>query len=403
MSPSGHCRQSWPGIREVIYIVLGATHPYEFRRDGNSYVASLERLAERCGVREHVVFFNRYVSSEELARFLAAADLYITPYANREQIASGTLAMALGMGKAVLSTPYRYAEEMLAEDRGVLFPFGDSSALAESANALIEDPERWDTLRARAYAYSRTMIWKEVARRYVDLVEKVVEDRQLSPRPPHAPRARAIDLRRDARDQPGPPEGPHGRQRHHPALPVHGAGSHARLLHGRQLPRPHCGHPPPRSHAGRGQRSTSPRGTCPFSITPSTGPAREFRNFLCYERTVVDEAAERGHLRPQPLGAGHRGRLGSTDAVLPFACRLFTEALPAAEKLISPRAWAFALLGACSYLQRFSGDERAAPAPVGPRTAGSWRPSTRNGISRRGRGARRWSPTRTPPSPTPSS
>ena len=160
--------EALPGIvsrhPEVVYIVLGATHPFEFRRDGNSYVASLERLAARRGVREHVLFYNRYVSSEELLRFLGGADIYLTPYANREQIASGTLAMALGMGKAVLSTPYRYAEEMLADGCGVLFPFGDSHALAESVNALLDDRARCAALRARAYARSRDMVWHRVAR-----------------------------------------------------------------------------------------------------------------------------------------------------------------------------------------------------------------------------------------------
>ncbi|NLE57063.1 MAG: glycosyltransferase, partial [Planctomycetes bacterium] len=117
---------------EVMYMVVGATHPHIFRREGPAYLNSLERLAERLGVGEHVSFHHRYVSEDELAAWLSAADFYLTPYLGQAQITSGTLAYAMGAGKAVVSTPFRYAEEMLAEDRGRLFPFGDSQALAEA-------------------------------------------------------------------------------------------------------------------------------------------------------------------------------------------------------------------------------------------------------------------------------
>lgn len=343
---------------EAIYIVLGATHPYEFRRDGNSYVASLERLAERCGVREHIVFLNRYVSSEELARFLAAADLYITPYANREQIASGTLAMALGMGKAVLSTPYRYAEEMIADSRGVLFPFGDSLALAESANNLIEDSTRLAAIRARAYAHSRTMVWKEVARRYVELAEQVVADRQLSPRPSMRPvRAPSIFD--------GIPEINLGHLKvltDDSGIIQHSLYTVPDRTHG------YCTDDNSRALivAIRHHALTRDEGTLNlakkymsflhYSFDRST---REFRNLLCYERRWSNEPPSEDTFGRSLWALGAVVASGSTDAVLPFACRLFAEALPKAEELISPRAWAFALLGACSYLQRFNGDEHA--------------------------------------------
>jgi glycosyltransferase involved in cell wall biosynthesis len=343
---------------QAIYIVLGATHPNEFRRDGNSYVAHLERLAEKCGVREHVVFLNRYLSSQELARFLAAADLYITPYANKEQIASGTLAMALGMGKAVLSTPYRYAEEMLAEGRGVLFPFGDSAALAESAVALIEDAPRWDELRERAYEHSRTMVWKEVARRYVEVVEQVVMERQLSPRPSQrAVRAPSI----------------------FDGIPEINLG-HLKVLTDDSGVIQHSLYTvPDRTHgyctddnsralivAIRHHALTHDEGTLnlakkymSFLHYAFDRPTREFRNFLCYERRWSDDPPAEDTFGRSLWALGTVVASGSTDAVLPFACRLFAEALPRAEQLLSPRAWAFSLLGACSYLQRFSGDEHA--------------------------------------------
>ena len=343
---------------QTIYIVLGATHPCEFRRDGNSYVASLERLAERCGVREDVMFLNRYMSSQELARFVSAADIYVTPYGNKEQIASGTLAMALGMGKAILSTPYRYAEEMLADDRGVLFPFGDSHALAEGANALIEDPERWEALRERAYAHSRTMIWKEVARRYVELVEQVVEDRQLTPRPSTRPlRLPSV----------------------YDGIPEINLGHLKVLTDDSGIIQHSLYTVPDRTHgyctddnsralivAIRHHALTRDEGTLSlakrymsFLHYSFDRPTGTFRNFLGYERRWSDESPSEDTFGRSLWALGTVVASGSTDAVLPFACRLFAEALPSAQRLISPRAWAFSLLGACSYLQRFSGDENA--------------------------------------------
>jgi glycosyltransferase involved in cell wall biosynthesis len=149
----------------VVYIVLGATHPHVKRHEGESYRLSLERLAREKGVAGHVIFFNRFVTLEELIEFIGAADVYITPYLNREQIASGTLAYTVGAGKAVISTPYWYAEELLAEERGVLVPFRDSAALAKRINELLGDEIRRHTMRKRAYLFGREMIWSRVAQR----------------------------------------------------------------------------------------------------------------------------------------------------------------------------------------------------------------------------------------------
>jgi len=344
---------------QVIYLVLGATHPCEFRRDGNSYVASLERLAERCGVRDHVVFLNRYLSSGELVRFLAAADLYVTPYANPEQIASGTLAMALGMGKAVLSTQYRYAEEMLADGRGVLFPFGDSAGLAESAISLIQDPQRWDELRELAYAHSRTMVWKEVARRYVELAEQVVTERHISPRP-------SLCSVRAPSIYDGIPEINLGHLRvltDDSGIIQHSIYTVPDRTHG------YCTDDNSRALMVAIRHHALTRDDATLTLAKRylsflhfafDKPSRGFRNFLCYERRWTDNAPPGEDTYGRSLWAlGTVVACGSTDAVLPFACRLFAEALPRAEQLISPRAWAFSLLGACAYLHRFSGDENA--------------------------------------------
>ena len=351
--------QALPGIvrrhPEVIYIVLGATHPFEFRREGNSYVASLERLAARCGVREHVVFYNRYVSSEELLRFLGGADIYLTPYANREQIVSGTLAMALGMGKAVLSTPYRYAEEMLADGCGVLFPFGDSPALAESVNALLDDPPRSAALRARAYARSRDMVWNQVARKYIETARDVVTERNRRPHPlVHPVRLPSIfdgipEIRlghlKVLTDDTGiiqhslytVPDRTHGYCTDDNSRALIVAIRHFALTH-------------EEATLDLAKRYMS------FLHYAFDKQARRFRNFLNYERTWTDESASEDTYGRALWALGAVVSLASADAVLPFGCRLFLEAVASAEGITSPRAVAYALLGICSYLQRFRGD-----------------------------------------------
>ncbi|GAB1483575.1 hypothetical protein MASR2M78_23910 [Treponema sp.] len=120
---------------DVVYIVLGATHPHLVAREGETYRLSLERLTADLGVTEHVIFDNRYVSLEDLKEFIGATDIYITPYLNEAQITSGTLAYVFGAGKAVVSTPYWHAQELLADDKGILVPFRDSAAIADAVCA----------------------------------------------------------------------------------------------------------------------------------------------------------------------------------------------------------------------------------------------------------------------------
>ena len=136
---------------DLIYIVLGATHPHLVRAEGEAYRLSLERLAEKSGMTQHVAFYNRFVELEELEQFIGAADIYITPYLSKAQATSGTLCYAFGCGKAVISTPYWHAEELLAEDRGVLVPFRDSAAIATAVCGLLADEARLDAMRKRAY------------------------------------------------------------------------------------------------------------------------------------------------------------------------------------------------------------------------------------------------------------
>ena len=156
---------------EVVYIVLGATHPNELREHGEAYRLSLEILAKKNKVDKSIIFYNRFVELENLKEFIGAADLYITPYLNEAQITSGTLAYAFGAGKAVVSTPYWHAAELLAEDRGVLVPFADSPAIAREVIELLRDDTRRHAIRKNAYKMGREMVWNNTAQLYMRAFE----------------------------------------------------------------------------------------------------------------------------------------------------------------------------------------------------------------------------------------
>ena len=157
------------GHPHLTYLILGATHPHLREREGETYREGLIALAASLGVGDHVRFENRFATLDELGRYIAAADIYLTPYLNREQITSGTLAYALGNGKAVVSTPYWHAEELLADDRGVLVPFRDESALADALRGLLDDPARRADLEARAREYGQGMGWPAIGAQYLQV------------------------------------------------------------------------------------------------------------------------------------------------------------------------------------------------------------------------------------------
>jgi len=152
----------------LCYIVLGATHPNIVREQGESYRIGLQRLARNLGLQKNVLFSDRFVDRAELCEFLKATDFYLTPYVNQEQITSGTLAYAVGAGKPTISTPYWYAEELLAEGRGEVVPFRDPEAIAGALLGLLDNPARVRDMRASAYEFSRRMTWPEVGRQYLE-------------------------------------------------------------------------------------------------------------------------------------------------------------------------------------------------------------------------------------------
>ncbi|MFV1968152.1 MAG: glycosyltransferase family 4 protein, partial [Pirellulaceae bacterium] len=168
---------------ELVFILLGATHPNIKKESGEAYRNRLHQRAEDLGVLEHVMFENRFVDLEELCEFLCAADIYITPYLGKQQIVSGTLAYALGAGNAVIATPYSYAEEMLADGRGRLVPFRDASAIATETCWLLDHELESQEIRKKAYLFTRDMVWRSVARQYLQLCTDVLSERSRHPKP----------------------------------------------------------------------------------------------------------------------------------------------------------------------------------------------------------------------------
>src|SRR3984893_8584847 len=166
----------------VVYIVAGATHPHILRRVGDQYRVHLQALAKEVGVESNVIFHDRFVSPEEMVEFIGAADIYITPYRYEEQVVSGTLAYALGAGKAIISTPYWHAIELLDDRRGALVPFQNPGAIAQKTNGLVDSPAVRHSMRNRAYWFGREMFWKRVAQGYMESFVRVRSDRTQSPR-----------------------------------------------------------------------------------------------------------------------------------------------------------------------------------------------------------------------------
>lgn len=160
---------------DVVYVILGNTHPGILKHSGEEYRGYLKQLAEELGVAEHLIFLNRFVAEEELINYLSAAEVYITPYFNEAQITSGTLSYAVGAGAAVVSTPYWHAQELLTEGRGLLFNFKDHVGLAHLVSQLLDNPLQLQSLKNKAYQYGLQLRWPKIGQTYIQLIEKAVK------------------------------------------------------------------------------------------------------------------------------------------------------------------------------------------------------------------------------------
>ena len=170
--------RAMPGIvkehPETLYIVVGATHPEVIKHEGYSYRDELRQITEELGLQNNVIFYDKYVSDSQLSELLCTADIYVTPYLYKEQLTSGTLAFAVGAGKAVVSTPYWAAEELLAEGRGKLVEFGNSEQMSSVITQILDDDALLNQMQIRAYKYGRAMTWTNVGQKYWDMLEKEI-------------------------------------------------------------------------------------------------------------------------------------------------------------------------------------------------------------------------------------
>jgi len=178
---------------DVVYVVLGKTHPAVLRNSGEEYRNYLKQLAEKSGVKEHVYFIDKFVTDEQLFAYLKATDIYITPYLNEAQITSGTLSYAIGAGTVVVSTPYWHAQELLSNDRGILFSFKDAEALSSILNELLDDPAQMEYIRKKAYQYGEHLKWPLIGGKYVKIAKDAIENydeavKESGPNEPKIPR-----------------------------------------------------------------------------------------------------------------------------------------------------------------------------------------------------------------------
>lgn len=341
----------------VVYLVLGATHPHLVAREGESYRLGLERLAEDRGVKEHVIFYNRFVSLDDLKEFIGATDIYVTPYLNEAQITSGTLAYVFGAGKAVVSTPYWHAQELLADGRGILVPFRDPHAIAEGVRAFLDDPARLQETREKAYQIGREMIWPAVAQRYIESFQRARTERRAAPRsafagwtlasrPYNLPPLRLDHIVRMS-------DGTGIIQHATFNVPNFNEGyctdDNARAFILCNL-LDELGGRPPSENLDR--LATSYLAFLSAAMNRETG---RFRNFMSHGRQWLEHAgSEDSHARALWAAGTGAGR-SRNEGHRKLSAYLFERGLSVVESFSSPRAWAFALLGIHEYLRPLPG------------------------------------------------
>src|SRR6202790_5121108 len=341
---------------EVVYIVLGATHPNELREHGEAYRVSLEMLAKKNKIEKNVIFYNDFVELENLKEFIGAADLYITPYLNEAQITSGTLAYTFGAGKAVVSTPYWHAAELLAEDRGVLVPFRDAPAIAREVIALLRDDTRRNAMRKNAYRIGREMVWSSVAQLYMRSFElsrlegaalsrKSLVTKTLDQRPRELPELKLNHLFRMTDST--------------------GVFQHA-VFGVPNFSEGYCTDDNARAFILAvllDELGEEPEALLSVATTSAAflqhafdTLTKRFHNHMSFDPRWSDDRGSED-CQGRALWA-----LGVAVGRSPFrsfqimAGQLFALALPALTEFTSPRAWAFGLIGIHEYLRRLSGD-----------------------------------------------
>ncbi len=340
---------------DVLFFVLGTTHPEVKKLYGEQYRHTLQKRVKEKGLSRNVVFHNHFVSLEQLIQFLVAADIYITPYLGKERISSGTLAYALASGKAIISTPYVYAEDLLGEDRGLFVPFKDSAAIAEKLILLMEDENLRNRIRKNAYQYGRQMIWREVANDYARAFELALYDYgNLSVNNARIPGATLE-----------PVVLPEVNLKQLQILSDDtGIFQHAVFT----IPARSCGYSTDDNaraltvaimnwHLFQDEDILPLMHTyfsfLNYALDEKTGM---IRNYMSYNREWLEDVGSEDSHGRSIWALGYAVAHPPNNAMLGLAIRLFRQAIDATFRFKSPRAWAFTINGSLKYLERFNGE-----------------------------------------------
>ncbi|MGE5772104.1 MAG: glycosyltransferase family 4 protein [Hyphomicrobiales bacterium] len=340
-----------PGIikscPDAVYVILGATHPNLVRQQGEAYRHGLMARVRDLGIQDHVVFFNQFVEQSTLLDFISMCDVYVTPYLNEAQMTSGTLAYSFGLGKAVVSTPYWHAKELLGDGRGILVPFGDAKAISSEIAALLTNDVRRHAMRKRAYASSRSMTWRETAERYLTVFDSAREQTIERILPAAAPSVSGGN-----------------------AMPELRIGHFLSLCDDTGILQHAVHSVPDRAHGycvddnARALLLSSALANSgdmqPLSEIDTTAFAafiqhawnsdtRRFRNFMGYDRRWLEKSGSEDSHGRTLWALGECARTNRDPSRRKWAAALFKTALPVVETFSSPRAWAFALLGLDAY------------------------------------------------------
>jgi hypothetical protein len=344
----------------VVYLVAGVTHPNLLRHEGEKYRLSLQRLANELDIKGHVIFHNKFVSIEELKELITLADIYITPYLEETQITSGTLAYSFGAGNAVISTPYWHAQELLADGRGILVPFGDSDSITKAITRLIQNEVERHTMRKNAYLLGREMTWNKVAQQYGDLfaearqkrsavMRKKIPMRSLDEQPLILPKIKLDHLIRMT-DSIGIFQ--HAKHNVPNFAEGYCTDDNSRALILTVL----------LENLGTinslilNDLATRYLGFVRYAWDEK---AARFRSLLTFQRKwAEDNFSEDSHGRAVAALGTCIGR-SRNEGFSQMAAEIFEYALTPVSSFSSPRAWAFALIGAQEYQRRFPGDRSA--------------------------------------------